>query len=105
MTTYLEKLKKFLNDNPTIDFSPGNRNHSGIVVIGYLLYLGADIDEIFNTFIEYLESKYEFDLNDLHDVYSGRRFIIYCCENDYGSFWYTEKAKLHYKYEELLSEE
>ena len=51
MTTYLEKLQKFLNDNPTIDFSPGNRNHSGIVVIGYLLYLGADSNEIFDIFI------------------------------------------------------
>lgn len=88
-----EKLQKFVTDN-NLDFPTGGRNINIVVLCGYALYIGADIEDCKNAIPEgELEPEVAIELE---------RIFEYAKFKNYGKWWESQTNRSEYKVDELI---
>jgi len=84
-----EKIIDFINNNNiSITNCESNDNSSYCILVGYSLYLGSDINELYSALDEL---GLEYDSEELDRVW------IYAEYRDYGDWWKDESNRNQYK--------
>jgi len=89
--TKIEQLQKFIELNK-LEFTEGRRNSDLVVLCGYGLYIGADVEDIWNSIPLGINTNYDELETELDRVFT------YAEDNNYGKWWENENNRKAYKF-------